>query len=164
MFSASLRERAAAVIALYEERGLTLVTAELCTGGLIAGLMTETARVVRKSSNAASSPIPTSIQRRGARRRPLTLSTSFGAVSAEVASGDGRRRAGTFRSDSCTFGHGTGSRWRTAAKPVGLVYFGYGRAGQMATLKKKFGDIGRSEVRLASVETALDLLLNVALF
>jgi nicotinamide-nucleotide amidase len=46
------------------------------------------------------------------------------------------------------------------AKPIGLVYFGYGRAGQIATLEKRFGNLGRTDVRLAAVATALDLLLK----
>ena len=44
-------------------------------------------------------------------------------------------------------------------KPVGLVHIAAARAGE-ATLHRecRFGDIGRSEVRLQSVETALSLL------
>jgi nicotinamide-nucleotide amidase len=163
MFSASLRERAAAVIALYEERGLTLVTAESCTGGLIAGLMTETPG----SSKVFERGFVTYSNRSKEEALGVApdLLDQFGAVSAEVASA---MAEGALEHSAATVALSVtgiaGPDGGTAAKPVGLVYFGYGRAGQMATLKKKFGDIGRSEVRLASVETALDLLLNVALF
>src|SRR5579863_6914044 len=41
MFPLELTQRAAALIALYRARGLKLVTAESCTGGLVVGLLTE---------------------------------------------------------------------------------------------------------------------------
>ena len=47
-------------------------------------------------------------------------------------------------------------------KPVGLVHITAARAGE-ATLHRecRFGDIGRSEVRLKSVETALEMLQSL---
>ncbi len=47
-------------------------------------------------------------------------------------------------------------------KPVGLVCFGCGTRGAITILEKRFGDIGRTEVRLASVAVALDLLYEAA--
>ena len=48
----------------------------------------------------------------------------------------------------------------TADKPVGLVHFGaVGPAGAIHA-EHRFGDIGREEVRLASVRVALGLLLD----
>jgi nicotinamide-nucleotide amidase len=47
----------------------------------------------------------------------------------------------------------------TTEKPVGLVWFGLARHGAPArTLEKRYGDLGRAGVRLAAVETALELL------
>ena len=44
-------------------------------------------------------------------------------------------------------------------KPVGLVHFGAARRGQPVRHREhRFGDIGRSEVRLATVREALTLL------
>ncbi|MEJ0052539.1 MAG: CinA family protein [Methylovirgula sp.] len=163
MFSASLRERAAAVIALYEERGLTLVTAESCTGGLIAGLMTETPG----SSKVFERGFITYSDRSKEESLGVApdLIDQFGAVSAEVASA---MAEGALEHSAATVAISVtgiaGPGGGTATKPIGLVYFGYGRAGQIAILKKKFGDIGRSEVRLASIETALDLLFNASSF
>jgi nicotinamide-nucleotide amidase len=161
MFSASLRERAAAVIALYEERGLTLVTAESCTGGLIAGLMTETpgsSKVFERGfvtySNRAKEELlgvaPDLLDRFGAVSPDVALAMAEGALENSAAS------------VALSVTGIAGPDGGTAEKPVGLVYFGYGRDGQIATLKKKFGDIGRSEVRMAAVSTALDLLFNAA--
>ncbi len=41
MFPPDLTARAAALLRRYEAAGLKIVTAESCTGGLIAGLLTE---------------------------------------------------------------------------------------------------------------------------
>ena len=46
----------------------------------------------------------------------------------------------------------------TAAKPVGLVHFACARRGGTVTAaERRFGDLGRGAVRLASVAQALDL-------
>jgi nicotinamide-nucleotide amidase len=47
-------------------------------------------------------------------------------------------------------------------KPVGLVHIAVARAGE-ATLHRecRFGDIGRSPIRLASVEAALEMLQSL---
>ncbi len=51
----------------------------------------------------------------------------------------------------------------SAEKPVGLVHFGCARRGaSSAAVEKRFGDLGRTEVRLAAVAVALDLLLQAA--
>ncbi len=47
----------------------------------------------------------------------------------------------------------------TADKPVGLVYFGCcGRGAMGSTVERRFGELGRDAVRMASVEQALSLL------
>ncbi|WP_297295088.1 CinA family protein [uncultured Methylovirgula sp.] len=161
MFSAYLRQRATALLALYRERGLRLVTAESCTGGLLAGLITE----IPGSSDVFERGYVTYSNR--AKVENLGVATDliarFGAVSAEVAAAmaDGALRHAAARVALSVTGI-AGPDGGSAEKPVGLVYFGYGRAGTIATLERRFGDIGRSDVRLASVETALDLLLGVS--
>ena len=52
----------------------------------------------------------------------------------------------------------------TAAKPVGLVWFACARAGAPTLAREeRFGEIGRANVRLASVSVALDMLEKAAL-
>jgi nicotinamide-nucleotide amidase len=47
----------------------------------------------------------------------------------------------------------------SAHKPVGLVHFAAGRrGGEIMHREQRFGDIGRSEVRLATVREALGML------
>ena len=47
----------------------------------------------------------------------------------------------------------------TASKPVGLVHFACARRGAATVAREvRFGDIGRANVRLASVRVALELL------
>jgi nicotinamide-nucleotide amidase len=161
MFSDHLRQRAAALLALYRQRGLTLVTAESCTGGLVAGLITE----IPGSSDAFERGYVTYSNRAKAENLGVSVNLleRFGAVSAEVAAAMAEGALRHSAADIALSVTGiAGPDGGSAAKPVGLVYFGYGRAGKVATLEKRFGDVGRSDVRLASVETALDLLLGAA--
>ena len=46
MFDERLSESAAELIGFYRARGLTLATAESCTGGLVAGLITVDRRLL----------------------------------------------------------------------------------------------------------------------
>ena len=51
----------------------------------------------------------------------------------------------------------------SAEKPVGLVHFAAAaKDGRLIHREKRYGDIGRSEVRRLSVIEALDLLLELA--
>ena len=160
MFDTSLRQRTATLIDLYRERGLILVTAESCTGGLIAGLITE----IPGSSKIERGYVTYSDR---AKEECIDVAPDlldqFGAVSAEAAEA---MAEGALRSSAANVALSVteiaGPDGGSEAKPVGLVYFGYGRSGQIATIEKRFGPIGRSQIRLAAIEVALDLLFNAA--
>lgn len=157
MFTPELLQSAEALVGLYRARGLTLVTAESCTGGLLAGLITE----IPGASNVLERGYVTYSNR--AKEENLgvapALLDKFGAVSAEVAlaMAEGalaHSPAAIALSVTGIAGPDGGS----ADKPVGLVYFACGRAGAISLREKRFGDLGRQGIRLAALAVALELL------
>lgn len=153
-----LLPRATALVRLYAERGLTIATAESCTGGLIAAALTEVAgssSVVDRGfvtySNAAKTAMlgvpATLIERVGAVSREVALAMAVGALA--------RSDADVAVAVTGIAGPGGGS----AEKPVGLVHFGLARRGAPARhAVHTFPDEGRSAIRLATVAEALALL------
>jgi nicotinamide-nucleotide amidase len=162
MFSPELTRRAAALITLYESRGLKLATAESCTGGLVAGLLTEIAgssAVVERGfvvySNQAKQELLDV---------PEATIAAFGAVSEETARAMAQGAIAHAHADFALAVTGiAGPGGGTSEKPVGLVNFACaGANGAVVALEKRFGPLERSAIRLASVETALDLLERAA--
>jgi nicotinamide-nucleotide amidase len=160
MFPQDIQDLAVEVLNAARKAGLTIATAESCTGGLVAGALTEIAGssdVVDRGyvtySNAAKT------QMLGV---PAALIAEHGAVSAEVAlaMAEGALQAsgaGLTVSITGIAGPGGGS----ADKPVGLVHFAVSRTGRPPLRREmRFGDIGREPVRLASVRVALEMLLE----
>ncbi|HBF31286.1 CinA family protein [Rhizobium sp.] len=162
LFPADLEQIANAMIADFSKRGLTIATAESCTGGLIAGLLTEIAGssavvdrgYVTYSNQAKMDMLGVST---------ITLET-YGAVSREtalaMAHGALYRSGASFSvAVSGIAGPGGGS----AEKPVGLVHLAAtGRTGQILHREMHYGDLGRETIRLATVRTALELLTELA--
>jgi nicotinamide-nucleotide amidase len=151
------RERASALIRAFTERGWKIATAESCTGGLVVGLLTEIAgssAVVERGfvtySNEAKSELlgvpPELIEVHGAVSEAVARSMADGALShshADVAV-------------AITGIAGPGGA--TATKPVGLVHFGLAVQGRPTEhLERRYGDLGRAEVRGRAVEDALSL-------
>lgn len=157
MLPERLRAEAERVLAAARRRKLTIATAESCTGGLIAGCLTEIAGssdVVERGfvtySNEAKS------QALGV---PAEIIAGHGAVSEPVARAMAEgclRRSNADIAIACTgiAGPGGGS----AEKPVGLVHIAVAGHG-MATMHQRmtYGEIGRAAVRAATVEDALTL-------
>ncbi|MFG1304234.1 CinA family protein [Xanthobacter autotrophicus] len=154
--------RAVAVLAAFRARGLTLATAESCTGGLVAGALTE----VPGSSDVVDRGFVT--YSNSAKMVMLgvpeaTLSV-HGAVSEETARAMAKgalEAAGVDAAVAITgiAGPGGGS----AQKPVGLVHFACARKdGTVEHREKRFGEVGRGEIRQLSVLEALDLLARAA--
>jgi nicotinamide-nucleotide amidase len=141
--------------------GLTVSTAESCTGGLVAGCLTEIAgssdvldRGFVTYSNQAKEELL---------GVPLGLIDAVGAVSAEVAEAMAkgallRSRAGVAVSVTGIAGPGGGS----LRKPVGLVHFGLGRRGGQVRTERRIFTGDRTDVRLAAVAHALGMLLAAA--
>ena len=159
MFPDDIQTLARRVIEAAAARGLTLVTAESCTGGLVAGALTAIAgssTVVDRGfvtySNAAKTELlgvaDKLIKAHGAVSEPVARAMADGAVA--------RSRAGVSVSVTGIAGPGGG----TADKPVGLVHFGAVGPNGAVHAEHRFGDLGREGVRLASVRVALDLLLD----
>ena len=161
MFSADLRARAETLLAAARAQGLKLTTAESCTGGLIASVLTEIAGssdvldrgFVTYSNQAKEDMLGV----------PAGLLRQHGAVSEAVARAmaEGAIRASTAQLSVAVTGI-AGPGGGTEEKPVGLVHIAAARAGE-ATLHRecRFGDIGRNEVRRKSVETALEMLQSL---
>jgi nicotinamide-nucleotide amidase len=155
---------AAELIAMCVARRLTIATAESCTGGLIAAVLTEvpgSSAVVDRGfvtySNAAKSSVlgvPESI----------LGDPDIGAVSAETARA---MAGGALRHSNADLAVAVtgiaGPSGGSVRKPVGLVHFAAGqRGGEISHRERQFGNIGRSAVRLASVAEALSMLRTLA--
>ena len=161
MFDPALLARAEKLLADARVKGLKIATAESCTGGLVAGLLTE----IAGSSDVFERGFVTYSDRakQDSLGVPGAMIRQHGAVSEAVARAMAEgaiRNSGAQLAIAITgiAGPGGGSD----EKPVGLVHITAARAGE-ATLHRecRFGDIGRSEVRLASVATAIEMLQNL---
>lgn len=137
--------------------GATIATAESCTGGLIAGAITD----IPGSSNAFDSGFVT--YSNAAKTRMLGVSPELieahGAVSEQVARAMAEgalAHSGATLAVSVTGIAGPGG---SEHKPEGRVCFGLATTnGHIRTETVDFGAIGRTEVRRASVDHALNLL------
>ena len=153
-----LRERAAALLKAYGQRGLKIATAESCTGGLVAALLTEIAgssAVVERGFVTYSNEAKTELI-----GVPASLIAAHGAVSEPVARAMAEGALAHSRADVAVAITGVaGPGGATAAKPVGLVHFGLARRGAAVLhLERRYGDLGREIVRRRAVEDALGLL------
>ncbi|WP_222373311.1 CinA family protein [Rhizobium leguminosarum] len=161
LFPQDIISTAEAIIRDFTAAGLMVSTAESCTGGLIAGALTEisgSSAVVDRGfvtyTNSAK------IEMLGVQAETLSR---FGAVSEETArqmvhGALFRSRAEIAVAVTGIAGPGGGS----AEKPVGLVHLAAkSRAGTLIHRKMLYGDIGRSEVRLATIRTALEMVRSL---
>jgi len=158
MIGTELFEAASEVLGLCGGRGLTLATAESCTGGLIAAALTATpgsSKVLDRGyvtySNAAKAAdlgVPAAlIQRYGAVSEEVARAMSVGAI----------ERAGVDLALSVT--GIAGPDGGTPQKPVGLVHIAAAhRGGKILHRECRYGNISRGEVRRLSALAALALM------
>jgi nicotinamide-nucleotide amidase len=159
---AMLAEQATTLLELCRRKKLLIATAESCTGGLVAATLTE----IPGSSDVVDRAFVTYSNR--AKESMLSVAaetlTKFGAVSRETAEAMAKGALLHSRVDlvvaiTGVAGPGGGS----ADKPVGLVHLAASsRRGQLIHRECRFGDLGRSRVRQASVVEALAMLFSLA--
>jgi len=162
MFPPDLTSAAAELLAKYREAGLKIATAESCTGGLVAGLLTEisgSSDVVDRGFVVYSNDAKQELL-----RVPAATLGRDGAVSEATARAMAEGALNASPADVAVAVTGiAGPGGGTATKPVGLVWFACARRGFQTVLhEERFGDIGRGSVRLASVRVALALLKAAA--
>lgn len=159
MFDDELVERTKNLLQRAGEKHWRISCGESCTGGLIAGLLTH----IPGSSHIIGRSFVTYSNR--AKREllfvPDLLLKTHGAVSEEVVSAMAQ---GVFNRTSAHLtiavsgiagpGGGTGD------KPVGTVHMATATQDGIVHIRQNFGDIGRAEVRMATVCAAIDMLAD----
>ncbi len=156
LFSRDERTTAELVLDLLRARGLTLATAESCTGGLVAARLTE---VPGSSDVFLGAVVAYSNElKAGQLGVPEPVLAEHGAVSAEVAAAmaqGARRRLGADVAVAVTGIAGPGGG--TDAKPVGLVFLH--AAGPMGEVARRFDFPGdRETIRRRATVGALHLV------
>lgn len=162
MFDPDLLSAAERVLDACRARGWRVVTAESCTGGLVAAALTE----IADSSDVVERGFVTYSNKAKAEVLgvPPTTISAHGAVSPETAAAMAQGAllhapADLAVSVTGVAGPGGGS----AEKPVGLVIFGLARRGGDCLTARHVFPGGRSAVRAAALRVALGLLLDAAL-
>ena len=158
----ALRAAATAVLDAARARKLKIATAESCTGGLVAGALTE----IAGSSDVVDRGFVTYSNAAKQQMLGVTAATlrDHGAVSRETAEAMARGALGKAKADIVVAITGVaGPGGGTADKPVGLVHFAAAsRSGALTHAEMRYGDIGRETVRHKSVLQALAMLKEMA--
>ncbi|MEM7722386.1 MAG: CinA family protein [Pseudomonadota bacterium] len=148
---------AARVIDALKARSWRIVTAESCTGGLIAGAITDIAgsslvfdRGFVTYSNAAKTEM--------LGVSPETLG-AHGAVSEQVAAEMAQGALKNSAAQIAVSVTGIAGPGGSEHKPEGMVCFGLATPDGVTTETVQFGALGRAEVRSATVEHALKISL-----
>ena len=160
MFPKDLTEQASALLQSCRKAGVTVATAESCTGGLIAGCLTEIAGssdvvdrgFVTYSNEAKNVMLDV----------PMRLIERHGAVSESVARtmAEGAL-AHSFAVLSVAVTGVAGPGGGTAEKPIGLVHLACAkRGGETRHREERYGDLGRSAIREATIRTAIEMLME----
>jgi nicotinamide-nucleotide amidase len=144
---------------LLSVHGLKLVTAESCTGGMVAAAITD----IAGSSHVFDCGFVTysnasKVEQLGV---AFDLITQFGAVSEEVAKAMAqgallRSAADVSVAITGIAGPGGGSD----QKPVGLVWFAVATREKLISKQQLFGDLSRAEIRQRAVEHAFQMIIN----
>src|SRR6201997_1518403 len=158
MFSLEIVTLARLLVDEARERSLRIVTAESCTGGLVAGAICQ----VAGASDVFERGFVTYSNR--AKQEllgiPGDLIADLGAVSEPVArmmAEGALENSNAHVAVAITGVAGPGGG--TPLKPVGLVHIAACRERRTIIHEAhRFGDIGRSEIRIKTVEAALELL------
>jgi nicotinamide-nucleotide amidase len=162
MADAETTAAASALLDLCKAKKLMVATAESCTGGLVAGALTE----IAGSSAVVDRGFVTYTNE--AKHQMLGVPNDtlekFGAVSRDTAEAMVRGTLGHANADLAVSITGiAGPGGGTPEKPVGLVHFAAAsRGGRLIHRERRFGDLGRAEVRRRSVLEALAMLTELA--
>ena len=152
-----LIESAAELIARCRDGGLKIVTAESCTGGMIATTLTE----IAGSSDVFERGLVTysNESKEELLGVPMDLIDHHGAVSEEVARAMavGALAAADAQLSVAVTGI-AGPGGGMPEKPVGLVHLAAARGNKLLHERCDFGDVGRNEIRRLSVAQAFVLL------
>jgi nicotinamide-nucleotide amidase len=156
-----IRALAEAVLARCREKKLMVATAESCTGGLIAGALTD----IAGSSDVVERGFVTYSNRAKTEMLgvPTALIARHGAVSAEVARAMATGALANAPVELAVAVTGiAGPGGGSADKPVGLVHFGLARKGKPVQDEHHVFPGDRESIRRVTVERALELLLTAA--
>ncbi|MBN9526052.1 MAG: CinA family protein [Alphaproteobacteria bacterium] len=161
MIDQSLIVLAEEVLRACRGAGLTLATAESCTGGLISGCLTEVAGssdVVERGFVTYSNLAKTEML-----GVPAALIALHGAVSEPVARAMVEGALVHSNADIAVAVTGVAGPGASESKPAGRVHLAVvRRGGQVGHLQRDYGSIGRNRVRQATIRDALEMLLELA--
>ena len=161
MFSPALLAQAERLLADARAKGLKIATAESCTGGLIAGLLTE----IPGSSDVFERGFVTysNEAKEDLLGVPTDLIHHHGAVSAEVARSmaEGALQHSLAQIAVAVTGI-AGPGGGSAEKPVGLVHLAAARTGHDIIAERHVFPGDRDSIRRVSVITALTMLASLA--
>jgi len=159
MFPEQITALAKEAVAALTRQGRLVVTAESCTGGLIAAALTEvpgSSRAVYGGFVTYANQAKTSLV--GVADRTLE---DHGAVSEETARAMAEGALASSSADIAIAVTGiAGPAGGSAEKPVGLVHFACATDGNTEHLRIQFEDPGRQAIRLATVREALKLVIR----
>jgi nicotinamide-nucleotide amidase len=156
-----LAEASRAYVEEATKRKLLIVTAESCTGGLIAATIAKIpgcSAMLERGFVTYSNDAKTEML-----GVPAALIAERGAVSVEVARAMAEGALKHSRADISVAVTGiAGPDGGSEHKPVGLVYFAAARKGRPTLVEeRRFGDVGRHRVQEETVLAAFELMTRL---